>query len=169
MTITLNATPGDASANAYVDLAGANSLLETRGFATEWTDADDEKRKAALVWATRILERLEWDGGIASTTQALRWPRFGAYDEDGREFASNAIPKPLKDATAELALYLVKEDRTEDQGTVPITEAKVGEVAVKFGVGQAGGTNPIPQGVLDMVAPLLRCESHGMNVPLVRR
>lgn len=118
VTMTLVATPGAATANSYCIRQEGDAYHQVHLYNTPWTQADDWKKEAALIMATRILdEQVAWNGQLASTTQALRWPRSGVLDRDGLTYCESAtIPTFLKHATAELARHLLIEDRTKDRG-----------------------------------------------------
>lgn len=128
----LDATPGGPASNSYATVAEADAYHATHLYASAWTAASTSNKEAALIWATRLLdEQVDWAGGQASTTQALRWPRLGVYDYDGNEFPSNAIPAWLQHATAELARMLLGEDRTAER-VIGLSSVRAGEVSVDF-------------------------------------
>lgn len=127
----MNSTTGDAAADSYVSLEYANAFFASSVSNTAWP-ADDPKKEAALIESTRILDsQFEWAGDIASSSQALRWPRTGAYDLDGREYASNNIPKILKDAVCNYAYFLLQNNGL-NQTQSPVKEVKIGPIDLKF-------------------------------------
>lgn len=167
MALTIDATPKSPTANSYATLAEANAYHEARGFNSEWTSASDTQKNAALAWATRLMERLSYKGSVLDLAQALRWPRAFVFDLDWREYDRNVVPQCVKDAQAELALYLLKEDRTEDQGSVGLSEVQVGPLGVKF------NTNPgstrvdiLPASVKQLLLPVM--EGGGPMARVVR-
>lgn len=131
MTLTLDATVGGSAANSYLDQAAAAAYFAGRPFASAWTNADATAggaRDQALVFATSVLEREKWAGAKGMTpqgalTQALAWPRRWAptreidagaqviteyfIDLSVAYYDSTTIPKPIKDATCELALVIL--------------------------------------------------------------
>lgn len=151
---TLVATPGASNANSYLTQAEADAYFETRLHVDAWDDADDKER--ALMMATRVLDRMglpykyyvpsakgvaahyrtrpQWTGAVATTTQALAWPRTGMTDRNGNAIASNVVPVELKEATAELAMQLITADRTldNDVSVQGITSLRAGPVALSF-------------------------------------
>lgn len=108
MTITIDAIEKSATANSYVTLAEANTYLEAHLKASTWAALDDEKKKASIVTATRIIETEQYAGRRATQAQALSWPRTYIYDYDG--YVVLTVPKKLKDATCELAIWYLTED-----------------------------------------------------------
>lgn len=133
----IDATPGGASANSYATLAEADAYHAMRMHATGWTEKSDSEQTVALQMATRLLDQwFEWHGYVASTTQALLWPRSGAYGASGYVLASDTIPIAIRDATAELAMHLLaaETDRTlePDVEIEGIKSLTAGPVDVEF-------------------------------------
>lgn len=134
MPLTLDDTPGGASANTYVSLANAETYFLSRPFSSAWTAATDAVKNQALAWATMLLDREKWKGtkGITPSgalTQALAWPRrwaptleFDSYpqfvtdnfiDTSTAFYGSTTIPTPIVRATCELALEILKAGSTD--------------------------------------------------------
>ena len=133
MSITIVATASATDANSYQTLAGANTYFETRLHSDNWTSAGDETKKAALVWATRLLDDLvDWVGGKYTESQSLRWPRWAVYDQDGYTVSWTAIPQFLKDATAEFAMQLIGSDLVTDDATKGFSELKASIMSIKI-------------------------------------
>ena len=128
MPLTLDATPGGASANTYVLLADAETYFLSRPFAAAWTTSTDPLKSQALAYATILLDRQRWLGTKGTTssgalTQALAWPRrwtptleFDSYpqfvtdnfiDTSTAFYSSLTIPTPIVRATCELALEVL--------------------------------------------------------------
>ncbi|HMJ89852.1 MAG TPA: DnaT-like ssDNA-binding protein [Candidatus Acidoferrum sp.] len=119
---------GLANANSYADAAEGDAFHEAHLYATDWTGASAANKAAALVFATRLIDaHYQFRGFKAHDTQALQWPREFARDDDALRvsgigglmsrsefFASNVVPRLLRDATIETARELIKANRTED-------------------------------------------------------
>jgi hypothetical protein len=133
MALTLIATPGASNANSYCTLEESNAYHEAHVYGDSWVNGDEDANTRALIWATRLLdEQMDWKGYPTSTTQALRWPRIQVLDRDGHLYLpQDAIPTFLKQATAELARYLLAEDRTTERG-FGITSVTADTVSVDF-------------------------------------
>jgi hypothetical protein len=178
-------TPGAADANAYVSLAEAEAYCEQHVAGAGWlAEADDDKKAAAILQATRELDAyVQWSGSPTySSTQALAWPRLGLYYPAGladpntwRAVDANEIPVRLKRACAEQArVLLAGGDRAAelDQQVQGITKMDVGgAVAIEFG----GATGALPRQVLAPAAwayvacwGVMRQPGRGGAVPLVR-
>ncbi|HMJ92263.1 MAG TPA: DnaT-like ssDNA-binding protein [Candidatus Acidoferrum sp.] len=130
MALTLIKEDGSglANANSYADVAEGDAFHEAHLYATDWTGASAANKAAALVFATRLIDaHYQFRGFKAHDTQAVQWPREFARDDDALRvsgigglmsrdefFASNVVPKLLRDATIETARELIKTNRTED-------------------------------------------------------
>jgi hypothetical protein len=159
MPLTLVETAGSPSANSYATVAEAEAYHETRLHSSTWNVGTETPAKTqALIWSTRLLDQhFEWFGRIASSTQALRWPRAGAYDRDGRLLSSSTIPTDVKNATAELARLLIDGDRSGDASAdaSAITGLKLGSLEIDYaGDGATVSTDVIPSAVVAMLANL---------------
>lgn len=122
------ATPGALDANSYLTLAEANAYHQARLHNDEWQAATEPNKEAALLWATRLLDREMWSGRRTNELQGLRWPRTGIYDQDDFWIGQDVIPQFLKNATAELAFLLLQSDRSAESGTEGFNRIKVGPI-----------------------------------------
>lgn len=149
-------TPGSTSANSYISEQDATLLLtRERLNVTEWHALTFDQRESALIWATTLLDQyFDWCGYRADQTQALRFPRNGAYDLDRWVLDETEIPEVLKRATAELAFELARKDRLKEPSLfgIGLSEAKVGPIAVK--VDQK--TGKLPPLIPDYIVTMLR-------------
>lgn len=129
MALVLDNTVGGPSANTYCLVAEADDYHSTRGFNSEWSAAVVGDKNIVLAWATRLLDQQEWLG-IATyrSTGILRWPRYGIVNRENIVVDPNTIPKFLKEACAEWAWYLLKENRTDDEGGLVQYGGKVGPI-----------------------------------------
>lgn len=142
---TLTATVGGASSNSYVATADGDTYFDERLNASAWTDADADDKERAVIMATRRLDQEDYRGEKNTTGQALKWPRIAAFDEDGEEYASDAIPEFLKQATYELALRFLNDGTTDtlaDTGLEQFKTAKVGPLEVEINHAQRAGELP---------------------------
>jgi hypothetical protein len=174
MAVVFDATPGGASANSFCTVARADDILTgMRKADALWVAATTASKEAHLIWATRMLVScVAWSGGIASTTQALPLPRHGQVDRDGREYASNAIPKPAEEATAELAVFLLRRDRTKESGLLGqgITAASAGSLSVTVDPSQ-GQVDLIPSYIGTIIRDIGRIVAggHGFGISRMTR
>jgi hypothetical protein len=163
--MTLDATVGSSSANSYVDMAYAQSYFDSRLGSSAWNDeSDDDVKATSLQQATRILDSVyDWNGWLASDTQALRWPRDGALNYD-QAFGPNSmydfdstltayydrtiVPKRIKDATCEMAIFLLQ-NTGYTAAIQDLKSVRVGPVRVDFN--QASANYSAPNTVIEML------------------
>jgi len=112
--MALDATVKGAAANSYITRADADTYFADRLNTSDWDNATTSNKDAALMTATSLLDMgFEWVGAIRTTTQALRWPRSGSLDRDGREYNYDLVPQPIKDAVCDTALALLQRNLME--------------------------------------------------------
>ena len=152
MAVTIDATAGGTSANSYCTQAEAETYFEERLHTEVWDAATGDDKKAALVWARKIIDdRIQWAGYIADTSQALRWPRSGVVNQDGLSVDSDEIPQFLKDAQSELAALLIASDRTMESSTKGYKELGIGRGDIKIVFDKYDRTSVLPDVVWQMV------------------
>jgi hypothetical protein len=184
MPLVLDATVGGPTANSYLTVAAATTVLDGRLNSEPWdtptivdevTSVEQARRRlAALVSATRLLdEAVDWYGMPTSPAQALAWPQTGQVDQYGQPMPSDSIPDVIQQATAFTALALLR-DSSEAAGTAGLS----GVASVRTGDGtqivyrsQAAPPVPpltvLPVEVRRMLTPY-GTVSGSINVPLVR-
>ena len=106
MTVTVVATAGASDANSYLTVAAADDLADLYLGTLNWASATTDNKGRALIMATRYLDELTYIGAKTAATQALLWPRTEAECGDW-SFTSSEIPKPIKQATFDLAEHLL--------------------------------------------------------------
>jgi len=153
---TVIATPGATTANSYATKAQASVIggyFETKLFTTSWTGASVSDRNTALIWATRLLDDwVSWIGTKVDENQSLRWPRYEVKDEDGYYVDSDAIPVFLREATSELAGYLLAGDPTAEPDTKGYKRLKVDVLELEVDKHDRDSATTIPDSVKSMVA-----------------
>lgn len=154
MAIIVEDGTGLANADAYVSVADVDAYHSARA-QTAWTGATAAK-EALIVRATQLVDAsYAWRGVIASNTQALRWPRSGCIDRDGREIASDAIPIQIERAVSELALLLLGGSGVGGSfggsatATGAVARVKAGSVEVEY---KEGGIVAAPVGASGVLA-----------------
>lgn len=111
MTITVEDGTGLTGADAYISVANADTYFSAIGDTT-WSTASTTAKEQAIVQATRYMEKRfgnKWKGIIASSTQALGWPRDYVYDERGTEL-NDQVPTAIANACAEYAKHALTND-----------------------------------------------------------
>lgn len=176
MSVTLNATPNDASANSYATVAQAQAYFDTRVAVAGWDDADSQD--ILLMMATRVLDavltarrqfvppagaragyyvnRPTWTGTRSTlNVSKLAWGRAGMFDRNGVAIAETTFPQELVEAVSELAGALGTADTTLDNDVAVqgITDIKAGPVSLSFAEGVAAYSKALPEAVLDLLVP----------------
>jgi hypothetical protein len=142
MPPTLVAIVGSSTANSYVTRAEFAAYLDARLVTATATAAAGADQDRALIQATRRIDEEEFvgqsvyplNGMSTSTTQALKWPRYGALNEDGFAYESTVIPQAVKNAVMELAIGYLNSGATDaqaDTGLEAFDEVTVGPITVK--------------------------------------
>jgi len=151
-------TPPAANADAYTDVATADAYHLTRVNTSAWDGASTANKEAALKMATRRLEGERWKGIKADelTVNSLRWPRAEVYNADNQVEASDSVPIAIQQATAELALDILKAAADEAAGLTNLTqEVAVGPVKLKLDTARASQTasEPLSSEVDALISP----------------
>lgn len=140
--------------DTFILVADADAYMAARLHAAEWMSAAEADKEAALRMATATLNRERYAGRITQPTQPLAWPRSGVVDAEGRVVPSDSIPAAIASATAELALFLLRYDLTDDRtrrGVFNLRSEKIGESQTTLG--DAGNNDSLPAIVRDMISP----------------
>lgn len=139
--------------DSYVSVVDADTYFSGRLYAGQWTGATAVDKEKALRMAARILNRQRFIGTITSTAQLLAWPRRGVVDYEGRPLNESAVPAAIIEAQCELALRLLTDDLTEDDGTRGVRVMAAGGVRMEYD-GRAP-ERALPDYVMALVSPFL--------------
>lgn len=128
MALTLNKEDGTgmADANSYADVPDGDMYHDAHLYASAWTAASEQRKEAALMMATRLIDsQFQFNGTRTSASQALQWPRAECRDPDRGLLTLSAllpvlssfvpydsVPKAVVEATCEMARELLIADRT---------------------------------------------------------
>lgn len=146
--------------NSYVSLAEADEIAATRLFSQAWSNATEPTRVQALITATTLLDRMQWEGRPVIPSQPLAWPRVSERCLAGYPLAAEIIP-PIVTATVELALHLLS---SGDLGGGPaVMQRMLGDSMVMH---FAHVADELPKNVRRLIEPYLRVSS--ANVAEVR-
>ena len=165
MPVEVDATAKGVSSNSYVTVAEADAYFGDRLRSTDWTGATPDDKARALIGATARLEQEIYEGTKTTLEQALKWPRFGADDDDGNVFDHDTIPAIVKEATFEQALLELAADLTADTGLEGFEKIVVGPLEVIPRHAQAAGD--LSENVKRILRPVLETPS-GANIRLLR-
>src|SRR5437879_4001006 len=141
---------GRTDANSYASAADGDAYYDGHLYASAWTAATTANKEKALVFATRLIDsQFQFNGYRVSDRQGLQWPRWKCPDPDGGlalipirllprgmgYVDLDIVPKPVKNATCEMARELLIVDRT----AAPVGEG-IDTTLVRHSVAAADGT-----------------------------
>ena len=143
---------GIAGATAYCTVAFVDAYFVDSNITT-WV-GDVRKKEQAIIKATRYIERhyiRKFRGYRAAgpDDQGLSWPRGDATDDGNYQFGNDAVPPPLQEACAELAL-LSMSGKLDPNPVIDATAAgvlthkktKVGPITTEKTYSNTGGQTP---------------------------
>ena len=169
MALVVEDGTGKADADSFI------SLVDARAFAAKYgitLPADDTAAEVALRQGCQYVELQQkcFSGSRLTTTQALSWPRTGATNVYGVEYADGDMPVQLGYsqvyAAAEYAAG--KDVRASDDGLSVASKEVTGAVAVSyFNNGKTGKAITITKS-LDALAPLMVSCNSGFEFRVVR-
>lgn len=147
-TLVLEDGTGLSNSNTYASLVEADAYFSSHPYyADAWDNLGTPDREANLILATSSLDALiTWEGYINSSTQALDWPRTGVVDNEGRIIASDIVPKGVKVATMEMAMFSSRGDPYAPSSSTGLESLKIDVIELKF----TGSTSitPVPAAAL---------------------
>ena len=155
--ITLEDGTGKADANSYVDSAGAffADYLAGHLYGSALSAASSDDKERAVRMATRVLDaNVIWNGYRNKSTQALEWPRQGII-VDEYVVESTVIPVPIQQATVELALALIRRDRTDESYAQPVQKLNLGDGALQLDLGEGSASAPVDHFIPEAVSRLI--------------
>tara|TARA_A100000164_G_scaffold24545_1_gene19323 strand:- start:8041 stop:8694 length:654 start_codon:yes stop_codon:yes gene_type:complete len=163
MAITITATVGSASANSYVTLDAANSIVEgliLDDDVSAWDGSSNDNKNRALFTAAVRVDRERFLGARVTNTQALQWPRQGVRKPDTYintysvgfpfristdYFSETEIPEQVKKAQTILAVYLNNNrDGLGLSGLEDYKKVKLGSLDVEPNFYGAVGADRVP-------------------------
>lgn len=136
--------------NSYISLADANTYFEDRLNSATWDEATDTDKSKALIQATQIIDQKDFLGYKSVRTQSLKFPRTGLVD-DGIDVDGSTIPKRVKDAVCELAIWCLSEDYTEPNDMEAYQSIKIAVIEVQT----RQGNKSMPPMVTRLLSPFM--------------
>lgn len=179
----LTTTIGGSTSNSYVSLDDFESYCDERLNVDVYYAADDDDRVRALLMATRRLDRENWRGAKADSSQALAWPRYDVPKRDGSLVGGDSIPgagvllgpragygayiggswgemwettdipQPIKDAQCELAIAYLEGFETQEGQS--ISEFQADGVRVKYSA-SSSRADSLPPAVMQLISGLVQ-------------
>lgn len=94
------------------------------------------RKSAILVYSTLFMDVSHgWVGTRSTWHQSLEWPRFDVYDRSNYFYSPESIPDKIKQAYADFAFELAREDRlleTIEPGTTNFSAIQAGNVSLSL-------------------------------------
>ena len=165
MALVVETGIGLADADSFISLEGARAFAAKYGITLP---TNDEAAEVSLRQGCQYVELQQkcFSGSRLTTTQALSWPRTGATNAYGAEYADGDMPAQLGYAQVYAAAeYAAGTDvRATDDGKSIASEEVSGAVAVSyFDNGKTGGAVVITR-AMDALSPLLVvCGNNGFE------
>ena len=137
-------TPMATDANSYASDAELLTYLEG---SVAPVVGDAGTRERALRTATRLIDRLAFQGTATTRLQALQWPRESVADPDrwGYLLEYTEVPRRVREACCELALVMLRSGTSPDAGLPQAAQykrARADVLEVEFRDGVASQTSP---------------------------
>jgi hypothetical protein len=135
MAHVFDTTVGGINSTSYITTEHASEYHSDRLHNDDWNG----DTQVALLWAASILDySFEWKGTKSTLEQRLEWPRHNAYSKYGHILGYDytlgeiIIPEPIEHAQAELALLLIRSDRTLDPDSKGLKSLQVDVIKMEF-------------------------------------
>lgn len=145
MALTLVSDPAQAGFNAYCSVAFATDHA-TSILNTTWASLTTAQKEASIIFATREMDVLQWQGSKTSGLQEHEFPRSYLWRSGNSKsiqwndsqldsdylFSSTEIPYFLQQSTAELAIQLSQSNTTLPSGVEGFKSIKVSEISLEM-------------------------------------
>ena len=170
MALVVETGIGLADADSFISLEDARSFAAKFGITLP---ANDTAAEVALRQGCQYVELQQkyFSGSRLTSTQALSWPRTGATNAYGDEYADGNMPPQLGFAQVYAAAEYAagKDVRASDDGLSVASKEVTGAVAVSyFNNGKTGKSIAITKS-LDTLSPLMvSCSNNGFEFRVVR-
>jgi len=153
--MAIDATVGGESSNSYGTIERLDLLLLDMVGTASWDDLSEETKERCAITATDLIDQHEYKGATAADDQALKFPRTGISDGDGRAIADDEIPRIVEKAWATWAFALSQDDTLlSDTGLEGFNRLKAGKVEIEPRHTRRAGA--MPEHVKRFLRPLLK-------------
>jgi len=141
MALVINTTPGTAGFNCYATVAECTDFATSK-LNTAWAALPLATKEASLIWSSRQLDVLEFQGWPTDPAQPMNFPRTGIWRDGGSysygddaiystlQLDGTTIPPFLRDACCDLAIQLTVSDVTAPTGTEGFKEISVESISL---------------------------------------
>lgn len=149
---------GKPDATSYVSVLEAEQLMDRilDAYKGSWMEMDEYQKQQVLVHGTQLFDDYVYfpchPTQKVHQSQALNFPRYGVYNQDGYQVGSDSVPEFVKRATTTLGASLGAADLLAEP-IRGITSATVGPLSVTFDENYGHKPNVIPRSIGGIVAP----------------
>jgi hypothetical protein len=168
ITVVTETGTGDPAANSYVTVAEVDAIHSISLYADEWNQSTDDDKAKAIISATRLIDAdCRFRGYRRTEAQALEWPRYKAKNDDAygqrpgqisalymSYYDDSKIPERLKQGVAQVALDLLRGDRTQDVSSKGIRSLGIGQGAVTLSIDSGTVQTPLSDAAKRILAKL---------------
>lgn len=161
VTLIVEDGTGRSDANALTSLAEFKAYCDGKG--SDYSTFTDDQLNGAIVRASSFLTNAYvWDGlKIKGRNQVLAFPRYALTDRDNWPVDVASVPREIKAACAEIALYEVANPGAMNPSVVRYDRMKseqIGAIRVEYAnmFNNVSDARPVLMIVADLVWPFLR-------------
>ena len=149
MALTLDATVGGSTSNAYLSVARSNVLAESLPHLNDWLIDPSINKPQLLIHATRLIDRhFVPMGRKANSSQALWWPQAGIYyDCTVISISPGVIPEFVEMACLEWGWSLHENPDSESDAFIGLTSLDTPSFNMEF----TGSETPVVPKVVSML------------------
>lgn len=157
---------GLATANAFADLAYVSAYAALHGNPLSWSSLSQSAQKDFIRQATRWISiRFAYQGKKLNVNQALSFPRYELFDEDGYSILSNIVPRRVKDAMSVVTLRMAQGDWTPFPDEAAAAQSgsesiSVGPISISTSDASSQTTEAVLSIVKRLLAPFIRRAAH---------
>lgn len=156
VTLIVEDGTGKSDANALVSLVDAKEYWDGRG--TDYSAYTDPELNGALVRASSFLATAyQWQGiKVNQRAQTMPFPRSGVFDREGWSVLQTEIPREVKAAACEIAIYEAATPGGMNPNVVladKVTSEQIGPIRMEYANASSGAESSRP--VLTIVSDLI--------------
>jgi hypothetical protein len=160
VTLIVEDGTGKSNANAIVSLDAVKEYWDGRG--VSYAEYSDDQLNGAIVRASAFLaSAYQWQGiKVNQRAQTMPFPRTGVFDREGWNILQDEIPREVKAACAEIALYEAANPGGMNPNVVlaeKVTSEQVGPIKVEYANAfmSAESSRPVLTVVSDLIEQFL--------------
>ncbi len=132
--------------NSYASQADADTYFANSTRATTWSAFTSDQKDEGLIDATRLLERLSWQGTKTNPSQTLEFPRDGLVDCNGEPVSSAESLIQISEAEFEYAIAILSDSSVLTSTDVTgknIKKLEAGSAKITFFRPTTGSRTPL--------------------------